>query len=140
MKSVDNSLYERGMMLLQKKKEVLEEAQEDKVRKELDNVKDFPDINYHSREIVGDRDPNELPDTMNKWLSEKNRKLDINRSQQYLDEMSTHRRVPTPPGYHGPITDWEQRVKHYFDMKNQDPDIYTHSPEINSVSRAMFPI
>ncbi|CAG9331446.1 unnamed protein product [Blepharisma stoltei] len=140
MRTADNSLYDRGMLLLQKKREVSEVALEDRIRRELDEIRDFPDINQKSRELAGDRDPNEFPEIMNKWLSEKNKKLDINRSQQYLEDRSQIRRVPTPPGYQSPLTDWEERVKHYFDTRNQDPDVYTHSPEINSVSRAMFPI
>lgn len=134
-------LYERGMMMLQRKKEIAEENTEEKTRKELEEVFDYPEINYHSRIIIGDRDPLYFHEYSTKWLEDRNKKIEESRKFAIENERSFSpiRRAGTPPGYQSIITDWENRVASYYEKKNKHSDFYSHMPEINALSKAMLP-
>ena len=135
-------LYQRGLQQIQKKKEDIEINNEEKIRKELEEVFDFPEINYRSRVLVGERDPLYFHEYSVKWLEDKNKKIEDSRRHTIETERSFSpvRRTGTPPGYQSIVTDWENRVASYFEKKNKHTDIYSHTPEINSVSKAMLPV
>ena len=135
-------LYERGLMMMQRKKEIFETNNEEKARKELEDVFDFPEINYRSRVIIGDRDPLFFHEYSQRWLDDKNKKIEESRRATIEKERSFSpvRRASTPRGYQSIVTDWENRVAQYYEKKNTHSDFYSHTPEINSVSRAMLPV
>lgn len=135
-------LYDQGIMLIQRKKELVESIQEQRVRDELEEVFDYPEINFKSRAIIGERDPMQFHEYSTKWLEDRNKKLDESRKQEIERERSFSpiKRSDTPKGYQSLITDWESRVTSYYEKKNKNNDIYSHTPEINSNSRAMLPV
>jgi hypothetical protein len=136
------SLYERGMYMIQKKKEIVEINNEEKARKELEEVYDFPEINYKSKLLIGERDPLFFHEYSVKWLEDRNKKIEETRKETLEKErrFSPIKRAGTPPGYQSILTDWESRVNAYYDKKNQCSDVYSHMPEINSASKAMLPV
>lgn len=135
-------LYDQGLILIQRKKDLVESIQEQRVREELEEVFDYPEINYKSRAIIGERDPMQFHEYSTKWLEDRNKKLEDSRRQEIERERSFSpiKRSDTPKGYQSLLTDWESRVNSYYEKKNKNNDIYSHSPEINSNSRAMLPV
>ena len=135
-------LYDQGILLMQRKKELVDSIQEQRVREELEEVFDYPEINYKSRAIIGERDPMQFHEYSTKWLEDRNKKLDESRRHEIEKERSFSpiKRSGTPKGYQSLITDWENRVSSYYEKKNKNGDIYSHTPEINSNSRAMLPV
>lgn len=98
--------------------------------------------NFSSKFLFGDRDPLYFHEYSMRWLEERNRKVEETRKIEMEKEstFSPIRRADTPPGYKSLITDWESRVSEYYEKKNKNTDIYTHTPEINASSRAMLPV
>ncbi|OMJ78541.1 hypothetical protein SteCoe_21602 [Stentor coeruleus] len=98
--------------------------------------------NFSSKFVLGDRDPLYFHEYSMRWLEERNRKVEETRKIEMEKEsvFSPIKRADTPPGYKSLITDWESRVSEYYEKKNKNIDIYTHTPEINSTSRAMLPV
>ena len=135
-------LYEQGIIQIQRKRELIDSVQEEKVRNELQDVFDYPEINYKSRVIVGERDPMQFHEYSTKWLEDRNKKVEETRKQEIDRERSFSpiKRSDTPKGYQSIITDWENRVNTYYEKKNKNNDFFTHTPEINSNSRAMLPV
>ena len=139
MDLTEKSIYERGMLILQKREQERELAQEIKQREELSSLQDYPLISDKSREIIGDRDPSAFLEYMTDWQNEKNRKIEANRSQ-VLFKSATPEPRPPPPGYQDPLTAWEAQVNHYYELRSQQPPPHPHTPEINKNSRKMFQI
>ena len=92
--------------------------------------------------LIGERDPMDFHQYSLKWLEDKNKKIEEFRSFEKEKEKSFSpiRRADTPPGYQSILTDWESRVHAYYEKKHQQSEFFSHTPEINSLSKAMLPV
>ncbi|CAG9321028.1 unnamed protein product [Blepharisma stoltei] len=133
------SLYDRGILAKLKKQEMIETVSKEKNAKEIEEIRNAPKINARSKWIIKNRVLNKGQDDNDFWSYDSPKKSE-NISYQPTQDSYNSKKSYTPDGYQSPIGAWEERVKQYFDTKNQVPFEPQHIPQINETSRSMCPI
>lgn len=133
-------LYQKGLEFIQKRKLMHVQSQEEQRQKEINEFVGRPRLCEKSRELIEDIRYTTFEDHLQTWLETKQRKIEESKSQIEMNRKTPTRRIKTPKGYTSPIDGWTERVQAYYAMKNQEPEEHAFMPEINSMSRALFPM
>lgn len=133
-------LYQKGLEFIQKRKLMHVQSQEEQRQKEINEFVGRPRLCERSREMLEDIRYTSFEDHLHNWLETKQRKIEESKSQIEMNRKTQHRRIKTPPGYTSPIDGWTERVQAYYALKSQEPEEHAFMPEINSMSRALFPM
>lgn len=133
-------LYQKGLEFMQKRQLVHVQSQEEQRQKEINEFVGRPRLCERSRELLEDIQYTSFEDHLQSWIETKNRKIEESKSQIEMTRKPKHRRIKTPPGYTSPFDGWTERVQHYYANKSQEPEENSFMPEINSMSRALFPM
>lgn len=96
------SLYERGVLSLQKKRENANEMKKETQKKELLQMKNVPSINRKSKTMMQSRDPVKFKEYMDRWSEDYRDKEEISSIPQPTCDTNT-KKLQAPLGYQSPI-------------------------------------